>query len=270
MVVSAHMLRSTAVQGFSALVARARARFPGIACDDATLEEVVARNADVAAGALSDEIVLAAACVVGDPGAIAELERHYFADLAGLVGGIISDRADDVLQDVRAKLLTATNRPPRLAEYGGRGSLLRWLRVVAAREALSELRRIRRSAAVADEMLWGKVITSQDPAHTLIRANSVEAVKRAFAMAVAGLQARERNLLRQHLLDRLTIDDLAPLYGVHRVTISRWLDAAREAVWSATQKTLRAELGLTPSQLDSLLASMRDYLDLSLERVLRV
>jgi RNA polymerase sigma-70 factor (ECF subfamily) len=268
MAVLAHMLGSTVVQGISAVVTRARIRFPGITCDDATLVDLITRNAEVPADQLSDEIVLTSACVAGDTAAIAELDRQYGTQLAALVTGIAGERADDIMQEVRAKLLTATTRAPRLAEYGGRGSLLSWLRVVAAREALSALRRNRRDVALDDDTMWGKLVASHDPALALIRAESVAMIKRAFAIAVTGLEVRERNLLRQHLLDGLTIDDLAPLYGAHRVTISRWLNAARESVWSATQKALRAELALTPSQVDSLLASARDYLDLSLERVL--
>jgi RNA polymerase sigma-70 factor, ECF subfamily len=262
------MLRSTVVQGISALVRRARAHFPGITCDDATLAEVVARNAEVPADELSDEIVLAAACVVGDVGAIAELDRHYREQLFALVAGIAGDLADDIMQDVLAKLLVSTDRPPRLAEYGGCGSLLSWLRVVAAREAISALRRARREVDADDERLWGSLLASHDSELALIRAESGAVIKRAFAAAVASLEVRERNLLRQHLLDGLSIDDLAPLYATHRATVARWLRAAREHVWTATEDTLRAELQLTPSQLDSLLRSARDYLDLSLERVL--
>lgn len=251
------------------MVARGRARFPRIACDDELLVELVSRSAEVPAEQLSEEIVLAAACAAGDAGALAELDAHYGVHLTALVTGMAGDRAPDIMQDVRAKLLTAAgDRRARLTEYGGRGSLLSWLRVVAAREALSALRRDRREVALDDDMMWGKLVAGHDPALALIRAESVAAIKRAFATAVAGLEVRERNLLRQHLLDGLTIDDLAPLYNAHRSTISRWLTAAREAVWTATQKALRAELALTPSQLDSMLASAREYLDLSLDRVL--
>ena len=250
------------------VVARGRARFTGITCGDDRLVELVTRMAEVEAEQVSEEIVLAAACVAGDAGAIAELDREYGTQLAALVAGIAGDRTDDIMQDLRAKLLTATDRPARLAEYGGRGSLLSWLRVVAAREALSALRRGRREVPLDDEVMLGKLVATHDPALALIRAQSVAAIKRAFAAAVAGLTVRERNLLRQQLVDGLTIDDLAPLYAVHRVTVSRWLASARDSVWTATQQALRTELALTPSQLDSLLASAREYLDLSLERVL--
>jgi RNA polymerase sigma-70 factor, ECF subfamily len=256
------------VQAFSALVTRARARFPGITLDDALLVELVERDAAAPAAELSEELVLTAACVAGDPGAIRELEHHYCPQLVAVVSGIVDERAEDVVQDVLTKLLTATGRPPRLAEYRGRGRLIHWLRVVATREALSALRATHREVSMDDDTLWSMLVTSHDPELALIRAENVATVKRAFASALDSMELRDRNLLRQHLLDQLTIDDLAPLYGVHRVTIARWLDAARESVWSATQKALRAELGLSASQLESLLASIRDYLDLSLERVL--
>jgi RNA polymerase sigma-70 factor (ECF subfamily) len=243
------------------LVERARLRFPELATSDA-LTERVAQLAEV--DDPSEELVLVAACLLGDRGALATFDREYGTQVRALIAGIAGDRTDDVMQDLRTKLVVAG----KLAGYGGRGSLLSWLRVVAAREALSTLRKHRREVAVDDDVMFGKLVAGDDPALALIRSESITAIKRAFATAVAGLAVRERNLLRQHLLDGLTIDDLAPLYNVHRVTVSRWLVTARETVWTATQHTLRSELSLTPSQVESLLASAREYLDLSLERVL--
>lgn len=260
-------------EGLRGLLERARRRFPAISVDDGALVERIAVIAELdpevevasAVAKLSEEVVLTAACISGDPGAVRELEHTYRHQLAPMVRGIVGDRSDDVLQDVWTKLLIGG---ARLADYGGRGSLLSWLRVVTAREALSTLRRNRRAVALDDDTLWGNLVASHDPQLALIRAETAAAIKRAFGLAVAQLAVRERNLLRQHILDGLTIDDLAPMYGVHRVTVARWLTAARETVWAATQGSLREQLKLTRSQLDSLLASAREWIDLSLERVL--
>ena len=261
----------------AALIARGRARFGLATTADAELAARIGASAELrdaadpaaAVAALSDELVLTAACLAGDRGAQAVLERDYRGQVAALARSIGGDHADDVVQDVWIRLLVPRgDAPGRLADYGGAGSLLTWLRVVVAREAVSALRR-RRDAVVDDEVILGKLIASQDPDLALVRARSAAEVKRAFEDAVAALAVRDRNLLRQHILDGLTIDDLGALYRVHRVTAARWLSSAREAVWRATHQQLRARLQLTPSELDSLLGEVRDFIDLSLERVFR-
>ncbi len=255
------------------LLDRARARFPLDASDDALVDQlavtaVLDGEPAAAIAALSAEIVLAAACVLGDPRAVAHLDREYGNELRILVSTIVGDRSKDVVQDVWARLLVARdNKPPRLLDYGGRGSLLTWLRVVAAREAISLLRKSRASA-FDDDVLVGRLVASHDPGLALVRAQSAAEVKRAFEEAVTTLSVRERNLLRQHLLDGLTIDELGALYHVHRATASRWIASEREAVWTRTQRSLRDRLELSTLEIESLLRVVRDYLDLSLERVL--
>ena len=157
---------------------------------------------------------------------------------------MIVGEANDVMQTVWARLLVREgDRPARLADYSGRASLRTWLRVVMSREALSALRR-RRDVALDDEVLVGRLVTSHDPSLALIGAQSSQQVKSAFEDSVAALSTRERNLLRQHLLDGLTIDELGALYRVHRATAARWLASAREAVWTTTQRSLRERLAL--------------------------
>ena len=249
------------------LLRRARARF-AISVPDDTLAAEVARLAEAPVDELSEELVLAAACLLGDRQAVELLDREYGHELRALIASLVGDAGKDVVQTVWARLLVADgDRPARLGDYGGRGSLLTWLRVVVSREAISMLRR-RRDAALDDEALLGRLVTSHDPGLALIRAQSAREVKRAFEEAVAALTTRERNLLRQHLLDGLTIDELGGLYRVHRATAARWVASAREAVWTSTQRALRERLALSPSEVDSLLGAVREWIDLSLERVL--
>jgi RNA polymerase sigma-70 factor (ECF subfamily) len=261
----------------SSLVTAARAEF-SLVTEDAVLVDRIAVTAELPDGAVRDlatavsgldrEIVLAAACLAGDGAALDVLEHTYGRPLRVLVASIAGDQASDVLQDVWARLLVSRDgRLGRLADYGGRGSLMTWLRVVCAREAISIVRR-RRSVALDDDALVGRLVTSHDPEVAVIHAQSSAILKRAFEHAVATLEVRERNLLRQHLLDGLTIDDLARLYRVHRATAARWLAKARDGLWAVVQRRLRDELALAPQDLDSLLRTVHDWIDLSLERVL--
>jgi len=253
-------------QRLGSAISRARARY-GLTASD---EDLHARLAD-SGDDISDELVLAAACIVGDRAALARFDADYREPLSALVSSIAGSATPDAIQEVWSRLLVATpERPvPRLADYGGHGSLLTWLRVVAAREALSIVRR-RREVQVDDDAVFGRLVEAMDPALALIRTRSASEVKSAFEAAIAAATVRERNLLRQHLLDGLSIDELARLYHVHRATAARWLASAREDVWDRTQRTLRERLALTPSELASLLGEVRDWIDLSLERVLRM
>ena len=173
--------------------------------------------------------------------------------------------AEEIAQRVCVRLLTADgDHEPRILDYGGDGELRTWVRVIALRTAISELRKTGRE--VSDDALLYHAAAQPSPAAALLRERSVEDLKVAFHNALGTLEPRERNLLRQHLLDGLTIDELGSLYRVHRVTAARWLAKARHTLWREVCRDLRARLNLSPSDVDSLLDGVRSTLDLSLER----
>lgn len=216
------------------------------------------------------DLYLACGCVVGDRAALDHFEAELAPHLAAVVGRIAGgpDLVDEVLQSVRERLLVGTDaRGPRLGDYAGEGELLTWLRVVATRAAISELR-ARKRAPSGDDGLWDVASPDLDPEIALLKRRAAADIREAFHHALTELTPRQRNLLRQHLLDGLTIDELGATYGVHRVTAARWLSKARAELWSLTRRRLRARLQLTGSQIDSLLGEVRSTLDLSIERAL--
>jgi RNA polymerase sigma-70 factor (ECF subfamily) len=93
--------------------------------------------------------------------------------------------------------------------------------------------------------------------------------KDAFAGAVTSLSSRQRNVLRYHAIDLLTIDQIGALHGVHRVTAFRWLEQARAALLTATRAALKARLDLSEPELDSVLGAIASRLDASIDRLLR-
>ncbi len=90
----------------------------------------------------------------------------------------------------------------------------------------------------------------------------------AFEEAVAELTPRQRNLLRQHFLHSLSIDQLAGLYGAHRSTCARWLDAAREKLVRGTRRRLASRLGVAPGELEEIMQLVASRLDITFRRVL--
>ena len=201
----------------------------------------------------------------GDRDAVAAFEDRIVPELLAAARRVLGDAelAADVVAAVREKLVV--NK--RISDYEGQGELVVWARVIAIRAALDELRRRKRQVPV-DDLLWEAAAPNADPALALTRRQSAELIKAAFHAGLAALEPRQRNLLRQHLLDGLTIDELGTMYQIHRVTAARWLAAARADLWSHVKKQLRHTLALSDSAIGAMLDDIRSTLDLSIDRAL--
>ncbi len=217
-------------------------------------------------GAEGSELYLCHACLTGDRHALEEFDRRL-KRLRSLVARYTSE-VDDVLQAVSEKLLVGVRGgPPRLEDFGGQGELDSWLRVVATRAAIDVARK-RGHVLVDDEELWRMPSLDATSAATLQAAESGALIKAAFERALAKRTVVERLFLRQHLVDDLSIDEMAPMHGVHRVTIARRLTKLRNAIWSETKAHLSAQLTLPEARIESMLGDVRSRIDLSMERIL--
>jgi RNA polymerase sigma-70 factor (ECF subfamily) len=253
------------------LVARGAAAYPAIPEPSALRERL---GASLALGssdleARAADLYLATACIAGDATAITVLESLLPAVIRpalARLGVPISDD-DEIVQRVRVALLVkGAGGACGLAGYSGRGELRAYVRSVAVRLAL---KRIEREGPTSDERsdLLPWLPSAQDsPELALLKHRCRDDVRTGFANALATLTARERTLLRQHYLDGLTVDMLAPLYQVHRSTCARWIDAARVKLLRDVRKHLRARLDLDDAELDSAVDLVRSQLDLSLCR----
>lgn len=217
------------------------------------------------------DLYLSCACLAGDPLALQALDTRIIARLDKAVEGVDAARdfVDEVRQRVRERLLVADGAtPPRLEEYSGQGSLLGWARTVAVRLALNIKRDTRREVPEDDEVLAELPLTGRDVELDYVRAQHREDFTQAFRDALASLEARDRNVLRLSFVDRLSIDQIGAVYGTHRSTAARWLNAAREQLVTRTRERLAARLKLTQSDLDSLLGALQSHLEVSLNRFL--
>jgi RNA polymerase sigma-70 factor (ECF subfamily) len=203
------------------------------------------------------------------PAAVAVFESQLVPEMTHAASRLLgAERGADVVAAVREKLLVGIEGSgPRIADYAGHGELVVWLRVITIRAALSELRRDHRTVSI-DDTLWDVASPKADPAIQLLKQESAALIKRAFHDGLAELTPRQRNLLRQHLLDGLTIDDLGAIYRIHRVTAARWLTAARADLWANVRRGLRKTLGISDSSIIDMLDDLRSTLDLSIERAL--
>ncbi len=112
---------------------------------------------------------------------------------------------------------------PRIASYSGRGALGAWVRVAAVRVGLRLTEQRRAPMPTIESAL------STDPELDYVRSRYKSSFSQALTEGLATLSPEERNLLRLHFVDGLTIDGLAPFFGVHRATAARRLADARQA-----------------------------------------
>jgi RNA polymerase sigma-70 factor (ECF subfamily) len=146
--------------------------------------------------------------------------------------------------------------------------LLGWLRVVAVREALQARRRTRREDLHDDVAIFQGSGAEANIEITLMRQRYASSFREAVEGALRCLTPEQRSLLRFHTRDGLTIDQLAPILGVHRATAARRLEKARTEVFERTRRLLREQHGLTESEARSLCRALADEVDVSIARAL--
>lgn len=241
-------------------LAAARARWPELAIDEVAVGAVLAEPL----APFAVELVLATACVQGDPAAVRYFHAEMFARVDRVLGklGLSAADADDIKQEIRTKLLVGGDK---LSQYQGTGPLAQWVASVAGREALGMLRKRKPLDELADDDVLD---AADDPALVALKASHGAAFKQAFQAAVGELPARDRAVLRAMIVDDRTINEIAAVYGIHRVTASRWVSEIRHTLLRGTRQRLRDSLRLDDRSLDSAIRWIDSNLDMSLYRLL--
>lgn len=231
--------------------------------------------ADALGSVHTTDLYLALGCLAGDVVAHRAFERDIISAIKPSVDRVCRDGSvsiEDVMQWTREKLLVgAPNEPPKLSQYTGRGALVGWVRVVAVREALQDRRRSRRERVRDDTALIEGDGEDDDAVNAevrILRDRYADSFKAAVRQALRRLSAEQRSILRFHTHDGLTIDELAPMLGVHRATAARRLERARLDVLAHTRAILRETCGLSESEARSLCTVLGREVDVSIKRAL--
>lgn len=227
--------------------------------------------ADGLAQASAEDLFLACACLAGAPGAVARADAALFPAVAAALGraGIPGAQIDEVTQAVRALVFTgtgATDGRPRLGEYRGVGPLVAWLRVTALRAAVKLQKRAQREVGGSDDALLGVRAGDDDPELAYMKASYRAAFREAFQEALDSLEPKDRALLKQQVVDGLTVDELGALWQVHRATAARWVASARELLLSRTRRAFKERLKLPAEECESIMRLVQSQLDVSLHR----
>jgi RNA polymerase sigma-70 factor (ECF subfamily) len=213
------------------------------------------------------DLYFAFACVQRDRSALQLFQDRILPAVDRHVArlGMRGSLLDDLRQDLCLYLLA--DPVPRLANYRGQGSLLGWLRVVAARRAL----RRRRPREISVESLPPDQFLDHglDPEASALRRRSGPRLRRALEESLAALSPQHKLLLRRHYAEGLSIDEIGTRHRVHRATVARWLVAIRAQVTAELYRRLRTPPGMAPSEIRVLVDELRDELFGSVERFLR-
>lgn len=264
------MQRVLTKAAFDILLASARERWPSVPFDPAVIEPFVAERVEDDVPPLED-LALAAACAAGLPAAQAAFDEVLTeVDAAGAATGATKDLVLEVKQLLRVQLLVAKDgKPPGIASYRGKGPLRGWVRITATRELIRHKKKRQREAPLEARTLDYLLTSGIDPALTALKAEYRAEFAEALRDAITDLSAEDRTLLRQQIVDGMSIDAIGAAFGVHRATAARWLTRARAALVAATHRRLAERLELPVEQMDSVIRLVSSQLDASVIRYLK-
>jgi RNA polymerase sigma-70 factor (ECF subfamily) len=268
--------RAVVATAWQAMLDTARAAWPEVRIDAEQLVDFIAQRltgADLAAAlatAPAGDLVLAAACAAQEPTAHAAFDAVLSeVDAAGASTRSPRDLIDDVKQLIRVQLLVARDgKPPGITGYRGKGPLRGWVRITATRELIRHQRKRAREAP-GDRPLDEALGDAGDPLLSQLKAEYRTEFATALREAITELGAEDRTLLRQQIVDQLSIDEIGAAFGVHRATAARWLQRARGALVAATRGRLAVRLKVSVDEIDSVIRLVQSQLDVSMIRYLR-
>lgn len=253
----------------------ARASWAGLEVADDDLFSFLAERlaaperGPVALGELAvTDAYLACGCLHGDSAAIDAFRTAFEPEIRAAASRIDTSSKDDIAQSVFERLLVGVpGAGPKLASWAAKGPLAAWVRVVALRIAIDAARKDGRMETVdlADKV----AAPGQDDELTYLKSHYREAFKAAFDRALSELPTRERNVLRHHVLDRLSAAEIGAIYQVHRVTVARWLSAIRGQLFVATREHLARTLRVESHELSTIMRLVDTQIVHSVARLLR-
>lgn len=243
------------------------AAWPGVAVHQAAFERFVSDRFPSALpeGGRWGDLYIAYGCSTGDTAALAAFDAAMIPEVRAGLSRLRLDASavDDTIQILRRDLFTGET--PRILTYGGQGDLFGWAKVVATRIALKLGRKTRREVS-SEEAIALDAASEGDPEMLLMRAHYKAAFQTAVSAAIASLDPKEALLIKQNTVDGLSIDELGTLHGVHRATVARWLQKARETLVDRIRQSFQAGGGLSSEECESVLRLVQSKFDVTIRR----
>src|SRR5271167_1954921 len=183
------------------------------------------------------DLALAIGCRDGDADAWRHLVATYRAPVDAFARAVLgnSSRAGEIADSLWADLYglrgsDGSRRSP-LEHYGGRSSLMSWLRVVVTRLEADKWRATRRMEPL-DEQRNGNssVVVDGTDLPDPDRARLIAALERSLSEALNALSPDDRLRLSYYYVQNLTLAQTAALLGEHESSTSRNLSRVRTAI----------------------------------------
>lgn len=270
-------MRAGFAEALQALEAQLARTFPTLAFDPAGFARHLCERlpsapalADALARVQAGDLYLAWACLARQDAAFAVFEADVMPLVARALRGVdpAPDFVADVSNAVRTRLWGAdAARPPALQAYLGQGPLASFAMVIAMREAVDRKRQ-QRAHDPLGEVVQALEAAGPSADSVVARKQVAPHAQQALTEALAALTARQRTLLRLHLVQGFSAEKLARMYGVHRATTTRWLADARAQVLTQVSDALQTRLKVGPRTLDSLRRDLAAGVDVSISGML--
>ena len=164
------------------------------------------------------DVCLALGCSLGRPAALATFTELFGGEFSRVLSRTRNQSLDAEELKSAAMERLFVGPSPKIDEYAGTGDLRSWLRTVLIRLSL-DLSRKRRELPTESPDL-DAAMPAVDPEIEYLKGLYRGAFKAAFEEAARSLDPEERNLLRLHCAHGRTVDELAPLFHLHRATVA--------------------------------------------------
>jgi RNA polymerase sigma-70 factor, ECF subfamily len=218
------------------------------------------------------DLYLACACALGRSEAISAFDQAFLPKITAALATVDKSPSfiEEAQQFLRHRLLVSDGRStPRIADYSGRGPLGSWVRAAAVRSAINMYHAAKREVPLDDGRGAGLDLPGGDPEIDFLKQKYRQDFKTSFEEALEGLSSQDRTVLRLHLIDGLSVEQIGAMYKANKSTVYRWMAKARDTLLRQTKKILSRRLGLQRHELDSLMGLVRSQLDVSLTRFLK-
>lgn len=245
-----------------------RDSFPEISWPKEDFEQAFREHhKETAPSKTSEDEFIRLACLYERPEALSLLDRYYLKPLLPTLLRITgnTELADATLQKLREKLLLPPQR--RLANYRESGNFQAWLRVVATRTALDEMRirgARRRRECQLEEHLEG---LAANPEQELLKDEWRANFRQALRNAILRLSERERHCLRLHLVAQWSVTQIGSVFSVHRATAARWLVSGKERLIELLREELVGSNANPELELTDFLLDLPTQIDLRLSQL---
>jgi RNA polymerase sigma-70 factor, ECF subfamily len=252
------------------VIAAGLSRWPSLIIDAEQLArhlDKLGLRLDDVTPAIAADLFLAFACLANVPNAVQSFHKTYGPLVTATArhfdrsGGL----TDELWQRLALLLFVREGeRPPRIAEYRGRGPLSAWLRACAKRTALRLVRIDSLEMLVTREALAEEISDTCDQELALLKSHYGELFRVELLEALGELPARDRMLLQLNLVAGLSTTRIAKMYHRNQSSISRQLQKATASVFMLVKRRLHLRLGVATAELDSLIDLARSHIELTL------